>query len=704
MLSIHGLIRSENLQLGRDADTGGQVLYVVELLKALGKHPKVDRVDLLTRQIIDKNIDDCYAELVEPVNDSANIIRIPCGPRRYLRKESLWPHMDMFADNAIKHIEYVGERPDLIHGHYADAGYVGSKIARNIEVPFFFTGHSLGREKKARLMDRGSTLESLERNYNISTRIEAEEKALDVADRVITSTQQEIEEQYSNYDNYRPESMLVLPPGIDLENFHPSDIDEITYPYKQEIDRFLVEPEKPLVLTLGRPDERKNLLGLLEAYGENEELRELANLAILAGSREDISEMKRSLRVVLKKMLIMIDKYDLYGKVAYPKKNESEDIPWVYRIAKRRKGVAVSPSYQEGFGLTLVEASATGLPIVATKNGGPRDIINNCQNGYLIDPTDPDDISSKILKILQDEEKWDQFSKQGIQGVKEHYTWEGHVNKYIDEIKQINREMQKSNMDIFSKKKNFKSDRILITDIDNTLIGDRQAFENYLNYINEKSGDFLFGLASGRTLESMQKAIQEWGIPHPDIMICSVGTEIYYNPDLVQDQDWRHHIDYKWQPEKILRLIENLEGIEKQPDENQREFKLSFYYDPERAPTGQELLTILRKNDIAARLIESHSGLLDILPIRASKGDAIRHIYMERDIEPEKILVCGDSGNDEDMLRGNTLGLVVSNYSKELEKLKGEPRIYFANNQYAEGIIEGIEHYNFLDNIIIPGE
>ena len=326
MLSIHGLIRSENLQLGRDADTGGQVQYVVELLKALGRHPDVERVDLLTRQIIDKNIDDSYAEIVEPVNDSANIIRIPCGPRRYLRKESLWPHMDMFADNAFKHIDYVGEKPVAIHGHYADAGYVGAKIARILEVPFFFTAHYLGREKKARLLDHGSTIDSMERNYNISTRIEAEEKALDVADRVITSTRQEIDEQYANYDNYRPESMLVLPPGIDLGNFHPSDQDEITYPYKQEIDKFLDEPEKPLILALGRPDERKNLTGLIEAYGESEELQEIANLAILAGSRGDISDMKRSQRVELKEMLLLIDKYDLYAKIAYPKQNKPEDI------------------------------------------------------------------------------------------------------------------------------------------------------------------------------------------------------------------------------------------------------------------------------------------------------------------------------------------------------------------------------------------
>ena len=704
MLSIHGLVRSFDLQLGRDADTGGQVLYVIELLKALGRHPDVERVDLLTRQIIDQNIDDSYAELVEEVNEKANIIRIPCGPRRYLRKESLWPHMDMFADNAIKHIEYVGKKPAVIHGHYADAGYVGAKIARIIEVPFFFTGHSLGREKKARLLDRGSTMDSLERNYNISTRIEAEEKALDVADKVITSTEQERDEQYANYDNYRPESMLVLPPGIDLENFHPSDVDEITYPYKDEIDKFLNKPEKPLILTLGRPDERKNLLGLLEAYGECEELQELANLAILAGSREDITEMKRALRVVLKKMLLMIDKYDLYGKVAIPKKNQPKDIPWVYRIAKRRRGVAVSPSYQEGFGLTLIEASATGLPIAATKNGGPQDIIKNCHNGYLFDPNDTKEMSEKILKILKDKDKWKSFSRRGIEGVKEHYTWKGHVKKYLKEIKKVNKEMKRTNMDIFMKHNNLERDRILITDIDNTLIGNQAALDHFINYIDDKRSKFCFGLASGRTWESMKEAIEEWGIPEPDLMICSVGTEIYYKPDMSQDKDWREHINYKWKAEEILELMKDIEGIEKQPNENQREFKLSFYYDPEVAPEEQELMAILRKNDIAAKIIQSHQGLLDILPIRASKGDAIRHIYMEQDIEPEKILVCGDSGNDEDMLRGNTLGLVVNNYSQELEKLRGEPRIYFAEKQYAEGIIEGIEHYNFLNNITIPGE
>jgi sucrose-phosphate synthase len=66
--------------------------------------------------------------------------------------------------------------------------------------------------------------------------------------------------------------------------------------------------------------------------------------------------------------------------------------------------------------------------------------------------------------------------------------------------------------------------------------------------------------------------------------------------------------------------------------------------------------------------------------------------------------VAGDSGNDEEMLTGNTLGVVVGNYDPDLEKLRGNPRIYFAQGHHAWGIIEGIEQYNFLGQIRIPDQ
>jgi sucrose-phosphate synthase len=56
------------------------------------------------------------------------------------------------------------------------------------------------------------------------------------------------------------------------------------------------------------------------------------------------------------------------------------------------------------------------------------------------------------------------------------------------------------------------------------------------------------------------------------------------------------------------------------------------------------------------------------------------------------------------MLLGRTLGVVVANHSKELNRLRNRPRVYFANAAHAAGILEGIQYYNFLDKIVIPND
>ena len=97
-ISIHGLIRGEHLELGRDPDTGGQCLYVLELVKALALDPAISRVSLLTRKVIDPKIPADYAREHESLGPKSEIVRIDAGPRRYLRKEVLWRHLDAFID------------------------------------------------------------------------------------------------------------------------------------------------------------------------------------------------------------------------------------------------------------------------------------------------------------------------------------------------------------------------------------------------------------------------------------------------------------------------------------------------------------------------------------------------------------------------------------------------------------------------------
>lgn len=76
LISIHGLICGESMELGRDSDTVGQVKYVVELARALGSMPGVCLVDLLTRQVSSPEVDWRYGELTEmpPPRNSEDLV------------------------------------------------------------------------------------------------------------------------------------------------------------------------------------------------------------------------------------------------------------------------------------------------------------------------------------------------------------------------------------------------------------------------------------------------------------------------------------------------------------------------------------------------------------------------------------------------------------------------------------------------------
>jgi sucrose-phosphate synthase len=701
LISLHGLVRGHNLELGRDADTGGQVLYVVELARALAAHPDVWRVDLLTRRVMDAKIDEDYARPREEIAEGAHIIRIPFGPRRYLRKEVLWPHLDSFVDSALQHIRGVGRIPDIVHAHYADAGLVGTKLASLLGVPLVFTGHSLGHEKRRRLLEHGMKPETIENRYNIAQRIEAEERALANAALVIASTNQEADDQYVRYDNYRKGRISVIPPGVDLARFRPPRARDPRASIEAEVGRFLKDERKPWLLAMSRPDERKNIRSLVDAYGETPRLQALANLVIVAGTRTDINHMEKGPRRVLTDLLLRIDRYDLYGKIAYPKQHVSDDVPALYRAAARRGGVFVNPALTEPFGLTLLEAAASGLPVIATNDGGPRDILARCKNGTLIDPLDVEGMTRTIIEALSDRARWRRWSRSGVRAAKQEYSWERHVEKYLRALRRVvDRPRRPSRSGNVAKTRLTTVDRLLVVDLDDTLLGDEQAARDLIALWQEHRESAALGVATGRRLASAVAALDRLGLPRPDVFITSVGTEIHYGPNPLEEEGWRHHVDYRWNAQAIHEVAGELPGVSCQPQSEQRRFKVSYYVDDHQALPGiAEIQRMLRKRRIQANIVYSHQRNLDFLPIRASKGLAVRYVVYRWGLSMDHVLAAGDSGNDEDMLTGNSLGVVVANFSAELERLRNRARIYFSQSPYAWGIIEGIHHYNFFGTI-----
>lgn len=702
LISLHGLIRAHEPELGKDADTGGQVKYVLELAKELATQPNVREVELLTRQIIDPKVDNDYAKVEEPISDKAKIVRVPFGPKRYLKKESLWPYLELFIDQTLVHFKRRGV-PDIIHGHYADAGLAGAQLARLLHVPYVFTGHSLGRVKRERLSLGKSSPESLEKKYKFATRVEAEEIALETASMVVTSTNQEVSQQYELYDHYVPSRMEVIPPGVDLTNFAPAPKGWSEPEFAAELSRFLSAPEKPIILTMARPDERKNLEMLVHVYGQSKKLQEIANLVMIMGTRDDVRELPKAQRTIINNVLHWIDRYDLYGKVAYPKNHTPSDVPELYRLAASRKGVFINPALTEPFGLTLLEAGATGLPIIATNDGGPRDIISNCKNGLLVDPLDSDAIEQALLRVVTEADTWRSWSENGIHGTREHYSWSNHAKRYLRDLHDILDNAQ-SPVQINKQVRRLPNfDRLIITDLDNTLTGNDESLAEFINVVREHD-HVGFGIATGRSLDTAMDLIDELNLPRPDLIDTGAGTRLHYGQNLTTDRSWEKSIGYAWKPDEIRKAMKKLKGLYPQAKKHQADFKISYKVDSESGTTVKIIKKALREAGLRAKVVMSLGMYLDIIPVRGGSDLSMRHVLWKWGFAPEKVLVAGDSGNDAGMLLGRTLGVVVGNYSRELRRLRNRPRIYFAEAPHAAGILEGIEYYNFLNQITIPND
>ncbi len=155
MLSTHGYFDPVP-QLGR-TDTGGQVVYVLELAKALSRLGV--EVDIYTRWF------DSEKSQIDPVAGSpgVRVIRIEAGPWEFIPKEFIYDVLPDLAKNMIAFIKDNGIAYDLYHGHYVDSGIVTLDVAKAFEKLPFFTAHSLGAWKREQM---GEDPVEMEKKYN----------------------------------------------------------------------------------------------------------------------------------------------------------------------------------------------------------------------------------------------------------------------------------------------------------------------------------------------------------------------------------------------------------------------------------------------------------------------------------------------------------------------------------------------------------
>ncbi|WP_244913874.1 HAD-IIB family hydrolase, partial [Methylobacterium frigidaeris] len=334
------------------------------------------------------------------------------------------------------------------------------------------------------------------------------------------------------------------------------------------------------------------------------------------------------------------------------------------------------------FGLTLLEASAAGLPLVATDSGGPNDIVETCGNGLLVDPRDPDAIAAACTRILDDPAFYAACVAGGARAAAA-YDWDRHAVRYHALLRALHSPVPP-----------LRAPRqLLICDIDNTLVGCEAALGTFRRW-RSRQASLAFGVATGRSFHSAMAVLEQQDSPRPQVMITSVGSEIYHldanGVTYTADAAWRETVCAGWERERLRAALAGLDGLVPQGPLEQRAFKLSYFGD---VAAAQRVRARLARAGLRASVIHSHGRYLDVLPERASKGTAVDHVRALYRLPERAVFVAGDSGNDIEMLRARAQAIIVANYSDDLAGHAALQHSYVARASHARGIIEGVAHF-----------
>jgi sucrose synthase len=483
ILSPHGYFGQEGV-LGMP-DTGGQVVYILDQVKALEKKliqslkesglNAKPKIIILTRLI--PNADNTKAnQRLEKVHETKDswILRVPF--RTYNKKVTdnwisrfeIWPYLENFAEDSYKELlAEFGDRPDFIIGNYSDGNLVAFILSQKFGVTQCNVAHAL---EKSKYLYSSLYWKSLEQYYNFSIQFTADLIAMNSANFIVTSTYQEIvgtEEsigQYESYhyftmpDLYRVEGGInlyhpkfnIVPPGVNTKIYFPytqkknrikeikEELNALLFENKEDPDVFgtLENPDLTPIFTIARLDKIKNLTGFVNWYGENEELQKAANIILVAGKTDASKSSDGEEKEQINWMHHLIEQYNLQNKIRWIGKLFRKDQTGeVYRLIADRRGVFVQPALFEGFGLTVLEAMRSGLPVFATLYGGPLEIIQDQISGFHIDPINGAESSGKIfdfiLRCKKDPGYWEKISTKAIQRVDNSYNWELYANNLL---------------------------------------------------------------------------------------------------------------------------------------------------------------------------------------------------------------------------------------------------------------------------------
>jgi mannosylfructose-phosphate synthase len=400
MVSTHGYVAADP-PLGK-ADTGGQVVYVLELAKKLAQLGF--EVDIWTRRFEDQ-------PEIDVVNERVRVIRAACGGPNFIDKEYLVRHLPEWAERVLRFIKKEGIQYQFLNSHYWDAGYATQRLAEVLDVPHVHTPHSLGMWKR-QLMEKDAPedAENFEKKYNFTQRIHEETLLFRSCEQVIATTPDQVDMIVKDY-GAPAEQVAMIPPGYDDNRFFPVSI------ASRNALRSRLGFQGRVVLALGRLARNKGYDLLIDAFSlVAARIPDVALHLAVGGASLNTEEQR-----ILDELKAQALRLGLEDRVKFSGFVADNDLADHYRAAD----VFVLSSRYEPFGMTAIEAMACGTPTVITTHGGLFRAVTFGRHALYADSLDKEDLGISIVKILRHPRLSSRLGRMGAHKARSLFTWTG---------------------------------------------------------------------------------------------------------------------------------------------------------------------------------------------------------------------------------------------------------------------------------------
>jgi D-inositol-3-phosphate glycosyltransferase len=394
-------------------DGGGMNVYVRELSSALARTGV--SCDVFTRAW---HPGQPATVAVEP---GFRVHHVPAGPLAPVAKELLPSVIAEFTDGVAQRLRSLaadGIETDAIHANYWLSGVAGHVLKHDLDLPLISTFHTLDRVKAEASPEQLDAAEP-------ARRAQAEAEVIGCSDAVLASCSVEADQLVDLY-HADPDRIEIVAPGVDHAFFAPGD-------YRQARRALGFAVDAPLVLFVGRIQPLKALGVAVEALGElvhgparsrmyrrsgGSGPLHRATLVAVGGPSgpHGVTEMERIRRLATELGVAE------HLRLVPPQGHEM--LSTYYRAAD----VVIVPSRSESFGLVALEASACGVPVVASAVGGLTTLVDHGRTGFLVDGRDPKVFADYTARILCDRELAQTMGDAGARRARG-YTWVAAANR-----------------------------------------------------------------------------------------------------------------------------------------------------------------------------------------------------------------------------------------------------------------------------------